>query len=36
MMEEMLVKFKAAGYKPKTLLRLIVDSESFSNPRSGS
>jgi len=31
-MDEMLGKLKALGYKPKTLLRLIVDSESFSNP----
>lgn len=35
-MEDMLAKLKASGYKPRTLLRLIVDSEFFSNPRSGS
>ncbi len=35
-MDELLSKLKASGYKPRTLLRLIVDSESFSSPRSGS
>jgi hypothetical protein len=35
MVDEILRKFKAAGYKPKALLQLIVDSASFSNPRSG-
>ena len=35
-MDDMLAKLKASGYKAKTLLRLIVDSKSFSNPRNGS
>ena len=34
--DEMLAKLKASGYRPKTLLRLIVDSAAFSNPRGGS
>ena len=33
---EILAKLKASGYQPRTLLRLIVDSNFFSNPRSGS
>jgi hypothetical protein len=35
-MDDMLLKLRASDYKPKVLLRLIVNSKSFSNPRNGS
>tara|TARA_B100000029_G_scaffold89527_1_gene79240 strand:- start:2372 stop:4996 length:2625 start_codon:yes stop_codon:yes gene_type:complete len=33
MIDNMTAKFKASGYKPEMLLRLIVESQAFSNPR---
>ena len=35
-MEDILAKLKDSDYEPRALLRLIVDSKSFSEPRSGS
>jgi len=33
LLDEMATKLKASGYRPKTLLGIIVDSDAFSNPR---